>query len=541
MVWKILRPQYWILDRKVRSTNSALIIALILLLTFGGQWTYDNLVRDGVELLNSEQAVTAIASSLPFALFMLLLFALLGVGDLIHQLYLTSDLELLMVAPIPYRTIFLVKQSQGTRSALIPALGFGAFLLALGLARDAAVSYYPLIVLLILSAMILITAVVMILVILLARFLPAQKVRSWMPVVVALATFVLILGQQAATQWFLGHTGTISFLTEALLNPGQLSQVAAGLAGLALVTSVVAYQAFQTSFHEGWNRFREVPTQRAPLSAAARPRWDVSRLVRPLSAPLRFFLVKEWLELRRSPRGLLNLTQPLVLVVVAVMPFLSAGRGAETLRPLVFWSMLLFLAVFLSVLPLGTSLTSIAQEGRKMALLRSAPISMSDVLRGKFWAIWVPTVLPWVLVFLIAGIWLRLPPWQIGFLVAITIWGLAGTSVATMAIGGLKVDFTAEELKQRTSVPTNYLVMGLNLVFVLWTIAAFAWLMARLFPDSPVVLAIEALAGFGPVGWIFTEQMWIPFGLVSGQVVFWIGAKVLWDAAARRLEGWEGI
>ena len=37
MVWKILRPHYWILDRKVRTTNRTVVIALILLLGFGGQ------------------------------------------------------------------------------------------------------------------------------------------------------------------------------------------------------------------------------------------------------------------------------------------------------------------------------------------------------------------------------------------------------------------------------------------------------------------------------------------------------------------------
>ena len=72
MVWKILRPHYWILDRKVRTTNRYLVVALILLLAFGGQWVFDNLIRDSLALLNSEQAVTAIASSLPSSLIWLL-------------------------------------------------------------------------------------------------------------------------------------------------------------------------------------------------------------------------------------------------------------------------------------------------------------------------------------------------------------------------------------------------------------------------------------------------------------------------------------
>lgn len=539
MVWKILRPHYWILVRRVRATNRFIVVGLIVLLLFGGQWAYNNLVRDNLALLNSEQAVTAIASSLPLGLFLLLLFAVLGVGDVMHQLYQASDLELLMIAPIPYRTIFLVKLLQCSRATLIPALVFGAFLLALGLARDAATSYYLLIVLLILAAMTLVTAVVMILVILLARLIPPQKVRSWMPVAVVLVTFVLALGQQPATRWFLGQAGLITFLTEALLKPGQMALVVATLWALALVTSAVAYQIFNRSFHEGWNRFHEVPTRRAPVTPTVHRPWGISRWVQPLPAPLRFLLVKEWLELRRDPRSLINLAQPLVLVVMVVVPFLIGGQGVETLRPLLFWFMVIFLLLFLSTSSIGASLMAIAQEGRNIALLCSAPISMSDVLKGKLWAMWVPMVLSWGGVLLIAGLWLHLPLWQIGFLVGISIWGLTGTVAATVAIGGLSVDFSVDELKQRISTLAYYLTMGLDLIFVLLTVATSVWLIIRLFPHSGVVLAIQVLAGYRAVGWIFSDKVWAPLALVSGQVAFWVGVKVLWDAAVRRLEGWE--
>lgn len=540
MFWKIVRPQYWILDRRVRSTNRVVVIALILLLLFGGQWIYDNLISDNLALLNSDQAVTVIASSLPLGLFVILLFAMLGVGDVMHQLYLASDLELLMVAPVPYRAIFVVKLLQCSRATLVPALGSGAFLFALGLARDAAASHYVLTALLLLAAMTLATAAVMILVILLARLLPAQKTRSWMPVAVALATFALMLGQQPATQWFLGQPALIAFLTEALLDPHQLLLAVAGLGGLALVTSLAAYQVFDTSFHEGWNRFREVPTRRDPLSVGARRPGAVSRLVQPLPMPLRCFLVKEWLELRRSPRGLIGLAQPLVLVVTVLALFLGAGRGAETLRPILFWFMVVLLIMFLITLPTGAPLMAIAEEGRRISLLRSAPISMSDVLKGKFWATWVPMMLSWVSVFLIAGTWLQFPLWQIGFLIGMIVWGSAGASAATVALGGLRVDFTAGELRQRTSILTNYLMMGLNAVFVLLTTVTCTWLMVRLFRDSRVVLAIQALAGYGGVEWVFSDKPWAPLALVGAQVAFWIGVKVLWEAAVRRLEGWEG-
>lgn len=542
MVLKILRPQYWILDRQVRNTNRLVVIALILLPMFGGQWLYNNLIRDNLALLRSDQAVTAIASYLPLGLFFFLLFAMLGIGDVMHQLYLASDLELLMIAPVRYRTIFIIKLLQSSRATLIPALGLGAFLFAFGWAWNAAVSYYLLSVLLILAVMTLATAMIMIFIILLARLLPAQKIRSWMPVLVVLTTFALILVQQPATEWFLGQADLITRLMEGLLDPVQLGRVVAGFGALALLISAAASQIFNLAFHEGWNRFREVPTRQAPVSPVTRRPWGVSQLVRSRPTPFRQFLVKEWLELRRNPRGLINLAQPLILVVAMVLlPAIRSGTVRDTLLPLFFVFMMMILALFMGILPIGTSLMAIAHEGRRMALLRVAPISMSDVIKGKLWSTWTPMALSWTVVLIIAGTWLQFPLWQIGFLVGTTILGLAGASVMTTAVGGLSVDFTAEELKQRTSAGVSYLLMGINSIYMLLTIATFVWLMIRLFSDSLVVAAIQALAGFGAVGWLFSDSLWGPIALLTGQFAFWIVVKVLWDAAVRRLETWEGI
>ena len=208
-------------------------------------------------------------------------------------------------------------------------------------------------------------------------------------------------------------------------------------------------------------------------------------------------------------------------------------------QPLLFGFMVMLIAGFLGMYPIGTTLMALAQEGREIALLRTAPTSMSEVLKGKLWGTWIPMALSWVLVILIVGVGLDFPLWQIGFLLGMAIWGLAGASVATLAIGGIVVKFTVEDLRKRVSVLISYLVIGLNSVFVLLIISTCVWIMIRLFPDSGVVLSLKALADFGAVGWFFSDNLWIPFSLVGGQVVFWIGTKLLWDAAVRRLEGWE--
>ena len=77
-----------------------------------------------------------------------------------------------------------------------------------------------------------------------------------MPMLLALAMFVLLLGQQPATTWLLGQTDFITILSEALFNLGPLSLVVAGIGSLAFGTGLVAYQLFRTSFYEGWDRFQ---------------------------------------------------------------------------------------------------------------------------------------------------------------------------------------------------------------------------------------------------------------------------------------------
>jgi hypothetical protein len=164
---------------------------------------------------------------------------------------------------------------------------------------------------------------------------------------------------------------------------------------------------------------------------------------------------------------------------------------------------------------------------------------MSEVLKGKFWFGLIPVTLSWFLIIFITGVLLHFSLWQVIFLLGITIWGLVGASAATVAIGGLTVDFKVEEIKQRISIAMSYFIMGLNTLFVLMTIAACVWLMTHLFANSPAVQMIQVLADYDAIGWLFSDSLLIPIALLIGQVVFWISVKVLWDAAVLRLEKWE--
>ena len=213
MIWKITRPQFWILDRQIRRLPGFVIPVGIMLLGLGGQWLYTRFLQEKLAVLNSEQGVAAAALFLPSFFFIFLFAAVLGLGDILYQLYLASDLELLMAAPVPNRTIFIVKLIQCGRATVLPAILAGGLLVTLGLAQGADVSYYLLILLLLLAVMALVTAVIMSLVILLGRLVPPQKARAWLPLALALLSLLILPLQQPALQWFMGRASSSSFST----------------------------------------------------------------------------------------------------------------------------------------------------------------------------------------------------------------------------------------------------------------------------------------------------------------------------------------
>jgi hypothetical protein len=538
MVWKILRPSFWILDRKLREANRFIVTGTIALLLLGGQWLFNNLIADKLTVLASEQAASVIALMLPMGLFVFLLFALLALGDTIYSLYLASDLELLMVAPIPYRSIYLAKLVQGSRGNIFPAIIYGGALAAFGYAQEAAASYYLIAGWILLAQIIATTAVALIAAIVLVRLIPPEKLSAWLPIAVALLMMALMLGQQPAMTWFLSQTRLNAFIASALLDASQLVIVALVLSGAALVTGLAAYQLFERAFYGGWNRIREVPTRATLKEKGTRRTNFLVRLTRRLPAPMRFILIKEWLELRRTPLRLVGFASMHVLLLPILWLLFT---NAEMLRPLFFWFLLIFGLGFSSISLLADALMALGREGRQIELLQSAPISMRALMRCKFWSSpWTLIMLIWSLVYVIAGILIGLSGWLIGILIVSTAWGLIAATALAMGYGGLVADFSVDDpARKSVGALHGYLVSGIFTVIIFVSLTSVAWLVVHLFPSSPISLPFQSLAGFTSVAWLLSESAWPLVTIISAQVVIWVGVKLLWNAAIHRLERLE--
>ncbi|MEZ4592083.1 MAG: hypothetical protein R3D55_13220 [Chloroflexota bacterium] len=534
MLWKILRPYFWMADRQVRATRPVFIVGPVLLLVWGGEWLYRQVAGELLGLFATEAMATAVATFLPTGLFIIVVFTILGFGDVLHQLYLAADVELLLTAPISDAALFGVKLLQCSRAPLLSAVGVGSFFIMLGLAQDAPLGFFGLVAGLILLLTVLATAVVIILAVLLARWLPGPRLRYWIPLLVTLLTFVLLLIQPTASRWFLGQAHRLAILADGLLNLRQLGLFVLGLGGLTLLVGLTAFAVFRAYFHESWNRYRLVPVAATAVSPTPRRLPLFARLPSPWHA----LWQKEWRLLRRNPRGLLNLLQPLVLVAAVLVLFRGVAQ-ANLLVPLRFYALLAFLALFLITQPVGTVLLAVAEEGRNMALLRSLPLPMKWVLGGKFWAAWGVVVLSWTVVLAAAGVWLGFTVGQIGVLLGTAVWGVSGVFAATTALGGLWVNFQAEDVRQRTPAAVSYLTMGLNAMFASLTSLTALWLVVHLLPANPAALALRGLTGFALFHWLFADSVAPPLALAAGQLTFWLGVGLLWRAAVQRLERLE--
>jgi hypothetical protein len=528
--WKVVRPYYWMLDRRVRSMNRLVVIGAVVALSLAGQWLYHAL-HGRRALPTGDQADTFVASVVVFGGLLTLLTALINVNNILYQLYLAPDLDLLMVSPVPRPIVFAVKLLQCSPSALLPVVPIGIVLTWFGIDQGVRWLYYILIAMLLASVVIFVTSTVMGLVILTTRLIPTTRIRTWIPVIFVLLPILLVIWQQRISAWFADQSAFHAAIASALVHERDLAALTGGGLVVGLAGSLGVYQLFNTSFEQGWNRYREVPA--APTHSRRAPTW-----ARVLPTHLRPVMTKEWLETRRDPRRLLNLLQPAILVALFLVP-LGGQDAVDILKPILFWFMLIFVPLFISVAVLGIPLMTILQEGPSLALLRIAPISMGDILQGKLFAAWGMMGIPWTVVTVVSGILLQFAWWQVALLMVAEVVALLAMVTVAIGFGALRADFAARDLEKRLSTVTGYVVVAINVPYALWVIATMTWIVVHLDPGSEVFKVIEVFKDQPLAHTLLSDAVWVPVLLVGGHVFVCCGLLRLWVSAIRRLAQME--
>ena len=236
---------------------------------------------------------TAIRGLIAGGFTILTTFALFwGIGTVLSDLYLSSDLELLLTAPVPRHDIFWLKllgaMWQSTGPALIPV----AILVAYGVASRARPDYYLGAAVALLLLITILAAVSMALVMLLMRFMPARRAREIYSLIYVFFFAGIWLGWMAlsrdgrAAQSLRFSPELVSTSSRLALPPaswagdmmlawarGDWAQTA--LYGVVLVLLAAAVTAFtgwlfDRSFHRDWAAMHEV-APRALARARVRP------------------------------------------------------------------------------------------------------------------------------------------------------------------------------------------------------------------------------------------------------------------------------
>ena len=114
---------------------------------------------------------SVLASLITFAFFW-------GIGTMLSQLYLSSDLELLLAAPIPPRDIYLLKLLEGIQTLVLPgALAVTAWV-SYGIAMKSSWGYYLLASLGFVCLLVLLVAAAMSFIMLVVGLIPARRAQE---------------------------------------------------------------------------------------------------------------------------------------------------------------------------------------------------------------------------------------------------------------------------------------------------------------------------------------------------------------------------
>jgi ABC-2 type transport system permease protein len=393
----------------------------------------------GLEALLPGLILTAVA--------LIVLISSFGVA--LGSLFLASDLETLMTAPVSRRAVFTSKILDGLATyygivlcTAIPAL------VTYGLGLRYGPAYYLLAIIATLGTPLLPAGLGALLTLAVARFAPVRRVREVLGLVGAIIGISCSLIGQSANLW-LRRLGPATEDPEAIVE--RLRRLAAvplpsfvagrGLAvagegrwllalgetlGFLLLTFgsfALCVLAAERLYATGWARLQGAGVASRNRARAAREATEAGWLGRaPAWAAI---ALKDWRVIPRDLRNFAQLLSPLLLLPIVYLNILGgAGRGRDfddvltrigrgdidPAGPLIAFGVLTTTAlVFRRV-----ASNSISAEGRAWWIMKIAPVAGRELLRGKLAVALVPFAALSTALLLGAAIWRGFSP--VGFL-----------------------------------------------------------------------------------------------------------------------------
>ncbi len=555
-------------------------IGLVVLLTFAGfaMWglysfsslvvrslnspAFARLLREAAQVsempeisLSADAYLNAVPSVALFLALLMLLFS--SFNSVLSSLYLSGDLDMLLIAPVPMRAVFIVKFFGGllVQYAVLFAL-LAPVLLGYGQGIGYGAPYYVVTLLVLALLPLLPAGLGALLVMAVVRVLPARRAREIVSILGALigVTFYILsqVSQEVAPRLATINTAQALLQLDLPLLPSAWAGralVATGAGewltllaygGLFVILSLAAFISCllltERLYYVGWSN---MAVQGGQIKRRAKPAAlpSLSFTLPPMLAQSAAIAFKDWRLFPRDLRNLQQLIFPLALaglwtfrLLTNPTPSVDATANLEAsywinqLISLGGTAIAFFICIMLSNAIAGTG---VSREGKAFWILKLAPISPQRILLGKLFVAYVP--FPTVgIIFLTLLAFIDRSLWQTFIFQAalLLLVGLGGTSIA-LVLGALFPNLNWENPQQQTTFRAGCLGTMIYPVYLLGIVV--------------VVMGAMALADI--LGQVYALAGGVTFAIQAGgwALALAITAVVMWAAMSLGARGLERI
>jgi hypothetical protein len=537
-----------------RATRGPQRVRNMLGATFAFALTFGFVVLAGI---NAGLLVERIARNDPQLALQALPVILLGVAVLtlvtslssaFHHLFLAGDLELLMATPVPPPSLFGLKILEIWRDSLHVILFQCAALYGFGRSLHMPPSYYVAAIVAGFLITIAAAATGAILTLALARVRFGESILGlsrllaillFLPVGVLgvpalgfgrdrISLVVNQSGVEVATQELrsMGEPPTwlpTTWAAHVMLADDQALLSGALLVALLAVVFIGLQVAFGALFQGGWERVRFSPAGRAASRKRIGLRLPVEALPR---SPIAGILLKDWHTVIRDPRWRTGTLVSLIALGLPAMLLFAGDPLARSAHLMRFWFGMIPVPYLAFLIGSQQGASTLAYEGRNLALLRAAPLGMERVLVAKLCGGLALVLLVTWTATLTLGLTHNGEPMEILAAMAAATWLAVGATLAAVAGAALTADFESDNPQRRVGCIGTLVTASLSIFFFATNTGVLAWWVMR----SIVSLQPRLLLSVAPAVDIGLPALAL---LSVGAILF---ASRL---GARRLATWE--
>ncbi|WP_456276301.1 putative ABC transporter permease subunit [Bacillus sp. AK128] len=462
-------------------------------------------------------------------LMMIGFILLLGLPQVFKNLYSATDLQLLFTMPIPTRHIFWLKYLQSFFG--VPLLMFILFIVPVfmyGIIWDVHVLFYPVVVLVLLSVIIIGMSFAYLFNLILIQIVPASRANEFMTVMSVLSgvfvyllfmlpntvndeplTDLLLKGLPLFPDWvpvaWASHA-----IVESMSGSLQFALPLLMIISLAIVLMLVTSTLVERGFRTGWVRLSEGSGKRKKKS---RTNSQKSGLRHPVIA----LGVKEWYAIKRDLREWLVFMPLIFFFVFGAFGFLSSGGELSDLQGPSEVTWVIAQGIFLFIYSMfngSVASATVAREGNSLWILQMLPLTGKDIAVGKLWISWLIPFLVLTVIEIVIGLFLQWTFLQF-------IGGIIMKAVITAGISGLGLWIGTIGAKYNPANPQNRLTFSSGFILV---IVSYVYVLLAFIPYVLLLVPTDAIS--------FVQEISRESGGFIGFVAGLVATMLSWKAAS---------